>query len=813
MKSNHVYNGKYSGKNLDYLAFPLGGIGAGMFCVEGTGNFSHVSMRNAPNISAGSPMFAAISVRGQQPFARVLEGQLPTWKIFGLPATGNGGLGGAHFGLPRFAQAEFLARFPFATVTLEDPMTDLAIELTTWSPFTPGDADSSCMPWVGLEYRFINRGKNPLDAIFSFHAWHLMKVEPQPNQPALHSVAAVPGGFVLQQAPHPEQPWTQGAFCVETDAPGAISDCAWHRSGWFDTNTMLWNAIQAGMPAGNRAHAEPPASPGASLYVPIKLAAGTDATITLRVSWYVPESKLSIGVSPADNKCCQCGVYYKPWYAAQFADIQGLAAAWKTNYHQLRARSADFSNCFYDTSLPPEVVEAIAANLTILKSPTVLRQQDGRLWGWEGCCDSVGCCSGSCTHVWNYAQALAHLFPDLERSFRQTEFNEDQNAEGHQQFRSLLPIRENNHDYHAAADGQLGGIMKVHRDWRVCGDTAWLRSLWPKVKTSMDYCIRTWDPDRQGTLSEPHHNTYDIEFWGPDGMCTSFYLGALLATATMAEALGEDASAYRKLARKAEKAMLKELFNGEYFEQQVTWHGLRATPPDQSAPQNISPEALALLKTEGPNHQYGTGCLSDGVLGIWMAAVCGLGHILHRGKVTKHLRSVFRYNLIKDLRAHSNPQRPGFALGQDGGLLLCSWPRGGKPSLPFVYSDEVWTGIEYQVASHLMMMGRVREGLAIVRAARDRYDGRIRNPFNEYECGHWYARAMSSYALLQGLTGARYDAVEKVLYLCPQIEGDFRAFLATASGYGSVGMRDGKPYLDVKHGSIPVERIEVLPKK
>ena len=164
-----------------------------------------------------------------------------------------------------------------------------------------------------------------------------------------------------------------------------------------------------------------------------------------------------------------------------------------------------------------------------------------------------------------------------------------------------------------------------------------------------------------------------------------------------------------------------------------------------------------------------------------------------------------------DLSKHSNPQRPGFALGNEGGLLLCTWPRGGKLSLPFVYSDEVWTGIEYQVAAHLMIAGMVEEGLDIVRACRDRYDGRVRNPFNEIECGHWYARAMSSYALLQGLSGARYDAVEQVLYIQPKIKGDFKSFLSTATGYATAGVKNAKPFLDVKQGKIAIKRIEYAP--
>jgi len=181
-----------------------------------------------------------------------------------------------------------------------------------------------------------------------------------------------------------------------------------------------------------------------------------------------------------------------------------------------------------------------------------------------------------------------------------------------------------------------------------------------------------------------------------------------------------------------------------------------------------SPEARALLEQEGPKYQYGDGCLSDGVLGAWMAVVCGVGEVLDRYKTESHLRAAHRHNLKQDLSGHANPQRPSFAFGAEAGLLLCTWPRGGALALPFVYSNEVWTGIEYQVASHLMLLGRVDEGLEIVRACRDRYDGRVRNPFDEYECGHWYARAMSSYGLIQGLTGVRYDAVERVLYVEPR---------------------------------------------
>ena len=207
----------------------------------------------------------------------------------------------------------------------------------------------------------------------------------------------------------------------------------------------------------------------------------------------------------------------------------------------------------------------------------------------------------------------------------------------------------------------------------------------------------------------------------------------------MGQALGDAVPLSEELLEKGRRRMDTELWNGEYFVQKVQWKNLRAGEPPghEEHGRRYSTEARALLDKEGPKYQYGDGCLSDGVLGEWMAAVCGVGEVLDRGKTASHLRAVHRHNLKTDLSAHANPQRPTFACGAEGGLLLCTWPQGGALALPFVYSDEVWTGIEYQVASHLMMLGMVEEGLEIVRSCRNRYDGRIRNPFNEYECGHW----------------------------------------------------------------------------
>ena len=809
-KKSNSYSGIYEGQHLDRIAFPIGGIGAGMICLEGTGAFSHVSVRNTAEVYNEPLMFAAISVKGLTNGTKLLEGPVPTWKYFGSPSTANGGER-TSYGLPRFKKADFQTRFPFATLHLTDQEMPVAVRIKGWSPFIPGDADNSSLPVGGFEYSFRNTGTTKVETVFSFSSVNFMK-----KGEGVNSIQPISNGFILSQKGDLKNPHYLGDFAIFTDNSNTIVDHCWFRGGWWDPLTMAWNTIEQSEIKG-AAPIEKNA-PGATLYVPLNLAPGEEKTVRVMFSWYVPDTNLKIGKDPLETpKCnassgCCTSPFYQPWYSGKFKNIRETANFWQTNYRDLEAKSQLFTDAFFNSTLPPEVLDAVSANLSILKSPTVLRQRDGKLWAWEGCSDNSGCCEGSCTHVWNYAQAIPHLFPSLERSLRHTEFNESQNPDGHQTFRSALPIRPKIHEFYAASDGQLGGIMKVYRDWRISGDNQWVKELFPKVKESLDYCIWKWDPRHKGVLEEPHHNTYDIEFWGSDGMCSSFYLGALLSFSQMGEFLHEDVSTYRKLLESGKKMMQDSLYDGEYFNQKIKWKGLNAPDPVKLSQNawntDYSEEAQLLLQKEGPKYQYGKGCLSDGVLGFWMARMCDLENPMGESMIKSHVNAVYKYNLKHNLNNHANPKRPTYALGNEGGLLLCTWPKGGKLSLPFNYSNEVWTGIEYQVASHLMLMGEVEKGLDIVRTARARYDGSVRNPFDEYECGHWYARAMSSYGLLQGLTGVRYDAVDHTLYIDSKI-GDFKSFLSTETGFGNVGLKNGKPFFKMVYGNLDVKKVMV----
>jgi len=822
--SVHAFNGPYKGDCLERIAFPIGGIGAGMFCLEGTGTISHMSIHNNPDVFNEPQMFAAISIKEIPNSARVLEGPVPNWKKFGQRGAARGAEG-TTFGLARLHDVEFQAHFPFGEVTLSDNELPLRASIRGWSPFIPGDADNASKPLGALEYQFLNTGDKPFNYIFSYNAANFLALQDRraPVNPALgaNRIRPIGGGFILEQEGTEHNPEQQGAFAIFTDAAGVTVDHCWFRGGWWDPLSMAWNKIAT----DDLSPVEPVEkdAPGASLYVPFTLHPGEKKTIRIMIAWYCPYSMLRTGpaiTKPTDSVVTDRSTelpskYYKPWYSHQYPNVEAVAKFWESNYDTLRVKTRLFSSTFYNTTLPPEVIEAVAANLAILKSPTVMRQYDGRFWGWEGCNDNQGSCAGSCTHVYNYAQSLAHLFPSLERSIRETEYHESMDALGHQNYRTAMPIRPAGHQYYfPAADGQLGSVMRAYRDWHIGGNTGWIKMLYPKIKLSMDYCIASWDPGHKGVLEEPHHNTYDIEFWGAEPMCSSIYLGALEAVIAIGSQLHQNVSLYQELLRKGKIYVNDNLFNGEYFEQKIQWEGLKAPNPIEFAKnasdggEVYSPEATHLLQKEGPKYQYGKGCLSDGVIGAWEAQVCGLPIPLDTAKVARHLQSVYKYNFKQDLSDFSNPQRPSFALGNEGGLLLCTWPQGGKLSLPFVYSNEVWTGVEYEVASHLMFSGNVQAGLDIVRTCRKRYDGSIRNPFDEYECGHWYARAMSSYALLEALTGVRYDAVVQVLYVDSKV-GDFTSFLSTETGFGTVRYQSGKATLEVVYGSIPVRQVKV----
>jgi len=820
----------FTGDRATQIALPLGGIGAGCICLNGYGGLQDFSIWNHPSTTAlpagfasSKAAFAILHIKGAAPVTKLVEGPFPALKIYDQGLQGQGYHRAGFEGFPRFEKCILKGEYPFGEAKLNDTSVPLQVTLTAWNPFIPLDDKNSGIPCAILEYTLHNTSSRTVDYEFSYHLSHLAPGCSGDESASRNTVVPERGVFLHNiEKPNAEG---YGSACLVAIGEKPHIKGMWLRSpGWeFDYLSALWREVSTGNFTANDGSntIDTGGRNGCSILLEGALAPGDSRTHSVVISWHFPNCYLGVGGIAASEFPGTVGCrsfpegtppLWRPYYTSIWKDAREVALYVDENYATLHARTVAFKHALFSSTLPSYVLDAVSANLAILKSPTVLRLENGDLWGWEGCFPDAGCCHGSCTHVWNYAQAFAHLYPHLERTLRELELGRSMDENGHVTFRSALPEGPVKHDFHAASDGQLGGIMKVFRDWQICGDLDWMRKMYPLAKRSLDYCIRTWDPDHKGGLFEPHHNTYDIEFWGPDGMCGSIYLGALSALTQMARAVGqtEDAEFYDDLAHRCARFMEEQLFNGEYFQQKVQYLGLQNTTFATLVAQvdEHSSEMRQLLKREGPKYQYGSGCLSDGLIGAWMARFYGIDTPLTQEKIRTSLQTIFKNNFKTDLSQHANAQRPGYAMGHEPGLLLCTWPRGGKPTLPFVYSDEVWTGIEYQVASHLIAEGFVKEGLTIVKALRSRYDGRIRNPWNEYECGNYYARAMASYALLGALSGFRYSAAHKTLWFGPPVSiRPFNTFFCAATGFGAIEL-DGRSFrVQVLEGELQLERL------
>ncbi len=809
------------------IAMPIGGIGAGCICLGGRGELMDFSIRHKPAFNARpdgwniwDAGFAVLHINGDKPDTRLIEGPLPREFIYNQGLRAQGYRLGGYEGLPRFSHTEFRSYYPFGEVRIDDTEIPIEVRLTGWNPLIPNDDKNSSIPCAILEYELANTSGHPVEYEFSYHLSHLAG-DNQNEKTTRNRIIPNAGIYMYNQAQPNAELFGSASLSVIGHEP--VIKAMWLRTGWFDWLSALWRELKTGTFRPNSGNTDRALGGhnGGSILLKGRLDPGEKITYPVIITWYFPNVYFDAGAIPpaADTNGAlpentqEAQPKWHPYYATQWENAEDVAAYVRDHYESLRARTLAFTDALFSSTLPPTALDAISSNLAILKSPTILRQANGNIWGWEGCFCDHGSCHGTCTHVWNYAQSLAHLFPQLERGLRDMEYRRSMNEEGHVNFRSALPDGPVKHDFHPAADGQLGGIMKLYRDWQICGDDQWLKGLYPLAKRSLNYCINRWDPDRRGALFEPHHNTYDIEFWGPDGMCTSVYTGALYAIAEMAQATGDtDEQIYRELAEKSAAYMDRELFNGDYYQQKVLWNELR----DKSFSGKIADEAdsdaeeIRILREEGPKYQYGSGCLSDGIIGAWMSDLYGIGTSLNSEHITSSLRNIYNYNFKKDLWHHACTQRPGYAIGHEPGLVVCTWPKGGHPTLPFVYCDEVFTGIEYQVASHLILRGMVSEGMAIVEALRSRYDGRTRNPFNEYECGSYYARAMASYALLQSLSGLRYSARTQVLELCPYTKKrPFACFFSVNGAFGTVQLTPESLKVRVIEGTLNIKAVKM----
>ena len=801
----------FRGSSLSQIAFPLGGIGTGTVSLGGRGNLQDWELWNRPgkgNTLARTFLAIRVQPTGGPPAARVLEREyLP-------PFVGALGFkNGLVAALPRFREATFVGEYPFARVAFEDDRFPADVSLEAFNPFVPMDVAASSIPCAILEYRVRNPGTTPLAVSllammrnpvaqplreFGGLGWGIRdsRITPYLGVTGVESSYREAPGFrgVFFSSPGlDDDDLRSGSAALTTSQPDVDVATSLRRAGWWDALQETWDAfLSTGRLALTHDTVSKPVE-SAAICLRGEIPPGGERVFSVLIHWHFPRVEMWGGDNP---------VPARTYVSKQFADAWHAAEHTHTNLESLASRTRAWAKAFWECDAPAPLIEAAGSALSTLRCPTTMRLDEGRIYAWEGTDDQQGSCAGNCTHVWNYEQSLAFLFPELERTMRDIEFNANLREDGAMTFRCEAPVGAGNTEFAKTppcADGQMGAICQLYRDWQLSGDDAFLRAMWPNARRALEYAWTApsgWDPNRDGVMEGVQHNTYDIEFYGPNTMTGSLYLAALIAAERIARHLGENRAAdeYRAIYARGRARTERELWNGEYFIQRVNvMEGVQV--PRRLATPNTDPPV--------PKYQYGDGCLSDQLLGQWQAHVCGLGDVLDPAKARSAVAAVHRYNFRDALRDVASVQR-AFGFQDEAGLLLCSWPRGGRPAQPFVYSDEVWTGIEYQVAAHLIYEGLADEALQIVNAVRARYDGERRNPWDEIECGHHYARALSSWSLIQALSGARYSAVDRSLTFAPKA-GVTRVFVAAGNAWGTATFDGSAVTLDIVHGELALK--------
>jgi non-lysosomal glucosylceramidase len=830
----------YTGARTAEISFPLGGIGTGCIGLAGNGRLVDWEIANRPNKGSlnGLTHFAVRAEvtsgsGGRVVDARVLQGDL------GPPYTGqlsadnyrSFGFGPSRdtlAGAPHFRDAEFRGEFPIAELALGDPHFPGMAVLRAFNPFVPLNARDSGIPAAFFEIELENNTGDDLT-----YTVVLVCRNPFPVGTTFDSFAREGGASLIRLTSdkHGQDEPEYGNLAIATDAAEVSYQEYLFRGSWFDNLAIYWQDLGAGGRFANRTYATRSRrgrgySGDDSGLLAAHLPAPRGARVRARfvISWSYPNcanywnppkcdcADGKTGCDRADGSTCCCPpTTWKNWYATIFRDSVESALYGLRNWQRLYDETLAFKQALFASTLPPEVLDAVSANISILKSPTVMRLEDGTFYGWEGCHPNAGCCEGTCQHVWNYAYALPFLFPDLERSMRDADFACNQGAAGDMTFRLQLPLGRERATFRPCADGQFGAVIKTYRDWKISGDDAWLRSHWQHVKAALAFAWSAanpdaWDRDRDGVLEGRQHHTLDMELFGPNSWLTGFYLAALKAAGEMGRHLGDgQAVEYEDLYRRGREWVDHNLFNGEYYHQVVDLEdrGMLERYPGSDERVGTAIEGYWDEEHRQVKYQVAEGCIIDQVLAQWHANLIGLGEVLDRGQVRTALRSVYKYNFVEHMRDMFNPCRL-FALNDEGGLIICSFPR-SKPVVPVPYAEEVMTGFEYQAACHMIQEGLVEEGLRVVRAVRDRYDGARRNPWNEIECGSNYARAMASYSLLLAFAGFEFDRTRGHIGFKPVgAPGRFATFWSLEGAWGQFESEAAGVTLRVIKGALPL---------
>jgi non-lysosomal glucosylceramidase len=788
---------KYDQEHICKIALPIGGIGTGTVSLGGRGNLQdwEIMSRPAKGFNPGSgrnnSAFFTLytNVEGKKDL-RLLEGPVPLYEYEG----GSGAIATNH-GLPRFSEVSFETAYPFGQVNLETKQVPVNVKIKSFNPFIPGDIDNSSIPMAVLDFELTNETSKEVSfsicgTMQNFIGDDGSQSKAAGNKNSFRDENGIRGIYFSSQGVDKKtDQW--GDISLTTISKGNVSfRTAWLPERWGTSILDFWDDLSLDGKLENRKDTTSN-RPMASLAIFDVLQPNEKKTVRFLITWYFP------------NRTAWSTVPLKNYYSTKYESSWDVVSKTVPVLSQLEEKTKGFVNALCSNDIPSEVKEAALFNLSTLRTQTCFRLSDGNFYAWEGCNDKSGCCFGTCTHVWNYETATAFLFGDLARSMRKVEFGMATTDSGLMSFRVKLPLDNISAFAKVAADGQMGCVIKLLREWQLSGDDNFLKELYPKAKSAISYAWKKggWDGNQDGVMEGVQHNTMDVEYYGPNPQMTIWYLGALRAMEEMADYVKdkEMASKCRKLFLSGSKWTDENLFNGEYYIHKIV------VPKKEDIPRE---QLVGMGSTDygNPDYQLGEGCLVDQLVGQYLAHVCGLGYLVKKENVSKTLQSIMKYNYVSDMSDHFNCFR-SYALGNEAALLMAAYPK-SRPINPFPYFTEVMTGFEYTAAIGMLYEGQIQDGLKCIENIRNRYDGQKRSPFNEAECGHHYGRAMASWSALLALTGFHYSGVTKEIKF-GDITGKY--FWSDGYSYGTVEISnsDGVKLLtlNVLNGKIDISKV------
>lgn len=777
------------------ISFPLGGIGTGSIALGGDGQLIDWEIFNRPNKRSrnGYTHFAIKATKNNKSILKVLHGDTvdsfmgTTCKSqLGNDGYGYGPRSNSMAGFPHFKNLEFEGTFPIARLSFSDEEFPGTVRLCAFNPFIPHDEYNSSLPVALFQWEIENTCEETVRYALGGTLCNPAPVT-QNQQLSFHKQ----NGILFRSVGLSDTEVGYSDLCLLTDGEDTATQEYWYRGQWKDGCTTYWKNFleQERMPP--RSYTEPHKKDHGTVVSYVELPPGTKACLRFVLAWNVPIAENY--TNPRKGK----KTTWRNYYATQWKDSFASASYALQNFSSLRDRTIQFSDALQSSTLPEAVKDAVSANLSVLKSPTSLRLEDGSFWGWEGCFETEGACYGTCQHVWNYAYAMPYLFPRLERSIRESFLRYGLQENGASNFRLILPPEKDPLLFRSCVDGQMGEVIKCYREWKISGKDDWLKEHAEGIFKMLEYAWSpenpdAWDRDMDGILEGRQHHTLDMELFGPSSWLQGLYLLALDCGAKIADFVGDEKRArlYTQLYESGKTKTNELLFNGRYFSQAVELSDRSLLERFDAVAAYWNAEAKEI------KYQVAEGCMIDQMLADWHATLIGAKGVFDSDKKKIALKHLFRYNFKESMRDVTNMWR-NFSLNDEQGALICTYPEGARvPAIPLPYSEETMTGFEYALAGLLLSEGFVSEGERMVKAIRDRFDGEKRNPWNEFECGSNYARSMASFALLPIYSGFSFDMSKKQIGFCP-IGGKGRYLFSVGESWGTYESSEKRSLLQI----------------